>query len=87
MLAHTRDCSEEDDMLEEEGGEYGPVPQLGFWQNVPKLPGQDTNMFQKWHQRLQQARKVLNIECDKSDFKYIRHLVTVTKENNLFALI
>ena len=72
-----------DDNLEEEY-ETRAIPPMTFWKNVPKLPGQDTQQFNNWPWKIQANRKVLLLEVDKGETKFVEKLIEVAKEKEYF---
>ena len=42
--------------------EDSEIPEMALRLNVPKIPGQDTSVFQGWPRRMQWYRKVLHVE-------------------------
>ena len=66
ILEKARDAAMKDGNLEEEY-ETRPIPPMTFRKNVPKLPGQDTQQFNNWPWKIQDNRKVLNLEVDKGE--------------------
>ena len=57
---------------------------MTFRKNVPKLPGQDTSQFNNWPWKIQANRKVLHLEVDKGETKFIEKLIEVSKEKKCF---
>ena len=57
---------------------------MTFRKNVPKLPGQDTQKFNNWPWKIQANWKVLHIEVDKGETKFIEKLIEVAKEKKYF---
>ena len=53
---------------------------MTFRKNVPKLPGQGTQQFNIWTWKIQANRKVLHIEVDKGETRFIEKLIEVAKE-------
>ena len=76
IIAMARYASTKDDNLEEEY-ETRPIPSMTFRKNVPKLPGQDTQQFTNWPWKIQANRKVLHLEVDKGETKFIEKLIEV----------
>ena len=72
-----------DDNLEEEY-ENRPIPPMTFGKNIPKLPGQDTQKFNNQPWKIQANQKVLHIEVDKGETKFIEKLNEVAKEKKSF---
>ena len=79
ILGKARDAATKDDNLEEKY-ETRPIPTMTFRKNVPKLPGQDTQQFKNWPWKIQANRKVLHLEVDKGETKFIERLIEVAKE-------
>ena len=61
------------------------IPELGLRLNVPKIPGQDTSVFQGWPRRMQWNRKVIHVECDCKASAMIQDLVAAAKRRGLFS--
>ena len=59
-------------------------PPIDFSKNVPKLPDQDTQQFNNWPWKIQANRKMLHLEVDKGETKFIEKLVEVAKEKKYF---
>ena len=79
ILGKARDASRKDENLEEEY-EARHIPPMTFsYKNVPELPGQDTSQFKNWPWKIQVNRKVLHIEVDKGETKFIEELIEVVK--------
>ena len=60
------------------------IPPMTFRNNAPKLPGQDTSQLKKLPFKVQGNRKVLHLEVDKKETKFIERLIEVAKEKNYF---
>ena len=65
--------------------EDSEIPEMALRLNVPKIPGQDTSVFQGWPRRMQWYRKVLHVECDSNSCDMLRDLVASTKFRGLFS--
>ena len=50
---------------------------MTFRKNVPKLPGQETQQFNNWPLKIQANRKVIHLEVDKGETKFIEKLIEV----------
>ena len=83
ILRKARDAAWKGDNLEEEY-EARPIPPMTFSKNVPKLPGQDTSQFNNQPWKIQANKKVLHIEVDKGETKFIEKLIEVSKEKKCF---
>ena len=55
------------------------IPQFSLRLNVPKIPGQDTLVFQGCPQKVQWYRKAIHVECDGDAVKMVHELVVVGK--------
>ena len=62
-----------------------PVPHMGVRLNVPKIPGQDTSVFNDWPRKLKDGRRVIHIECSQADSPIIKRLVAIAKERDLVS--
>ena len=83
ILENLRSATSRDDNLEDEY-EACPITTLNFLNNVPKLLGQDTSQFNNWPWKVQANRKVLHIEVDMGEIKFIEKLAEAAKEKKLF---
>ena len=52
---------------------------------MPKVPGQDTSMYDDWHWRDSNKRKAIHIECVEEDVNHLQTLVEIAKRRNLIA--
>ena len=52
---------------------------MTFRKNVPKLPCQDTQQFNNWPWKIQANQRVLHLEVDKAETKFIEKLIEVAK--------
>ena len=52
---------------------------------MPKVPGQDTSMYDDWHWRDSNKRKAIHIECAEEDVNHLQTLVEIAKRRNLIA--
>ena len=86
ILGKARDTATKDKNFEEEY-ESRPIPRMTFRKNVPKLLGQDTQQFNNWPRKIQANWKVLRLELDKGETKFIEKLIEVAKENKYFEVI
>ena len=87
ILTTVRDVTEAEGMLNlEDDGFDGsrPVPAMALRRNVPKIPGQDTSVFQNYPNHLKQARKCFHIEIDKREAKWLSLLIELAKTRELF---
>ena len=75
ILESACDSEEELEYTYQHGG--ATIPEFTFRLNVPKIPGQDTSVFQSWPRKLQCYQKVIHLECDAKDSKIIQDLVAV----------
>ena len=78
ILGKARDAATKDDNLEEEY-ETRLTPPMTFRKNVPKLPGQDTQKFNNRPWKIQANQKVLHLEVDKRETKFIEKIIKVAK--------
>ena len=83
ILGKARDAATKDNNLEEEY-ETRPILPMTFRKNVPKLPGQDTQQFNNWPWKIQANRRVLHLEVDKGETKFIEKLIEFAKEKKYF---
>ena len=83
ILEKSRNAAIRDDNLEEKY-EARPIPLMTFCKNVLKLPGQDISQFNNWPWKVQANQKVLHIEVDKEEIKFIAKLIEFAKEKKLF---
>ena len=54
---------------------------------MPKVPGQDTSMYDDWHWRDANKRKAIHIECADEDVHHLQILVVIAKRRNLVAAV
>ena len=59
-------------------------PPNDFSKNVPKLPRQDTQQFNNWSWKIQANRKVIHLEVDKGETKFIEKPIEFAKEKKYF---
>ena len=52
---------------------------------VPKVPGQDTSIYNDWHWRDTNKRKAIHIECAEENVQHLQTLVEIAKRQNLVA--
>ena len=83
ILEKARDDTAMDVM--EDDFEYAdtPIPQFGLRLAVPKVPGQDTKLFEKWTNRQNFCRKALHIECDRKHSALLKILVGLGKRKTV----
>ena len=62
-----------------------PIPKTSFRRSNALVPGMNTQVYQGWDNRRQQLRKVLHIECAKTDSQYVMTLLEHAKHKGLIA--
>ena len=69
--------------------QYGDkeVPMMTTRLQNPKVPGQDTSVFEDWHWRDKNKRKAIHIECAADLVKHLQRLVEIAKRRNVVAMI
>ena len=82
MMQTVYDEEESQDKLPDEFT-FSTVPKTTWRRNVPKLPGQDTQQFDKWKYKQQQYRRTLHVECDKKDAPLVHYLCEGAKRMGL----
>ena len=55
---------EKDIEMEIDAGEEPLVPDISLQIQVPKIPGQDTSLFQEWNWKDANKRKAVHIRCN-----------------------
>ena len=83
ILEKARNAESRYDNLEEKY-ESQPIPPMTFRNNVSELPGQYTSQFNNWSWKSQANCKVLHLEVDKGEIKFIEKIVEVAKKKKLF---
>ena len=83
ILGKARDSARKDNNLEEEY-EAQPFPPMTFCKNFPKLPGQVTSQLNNWPWKIQVNRRVLHLEVDKGETKFIEKIIEFAKEKKYF---
>ena len=58
---------------------------MGIRLSVPKIHGQDTNVFSVWPSIMQHRRKCLHLECAVEEFDFLQDLVKKSKKSDLFT--
>ena len=53
----------------------------------PKVPRQDTSMYEDWHWRDAHKRKAIHIERAEEDVNHLLMLVVISKRHNLMAAV
>ena len=61
------------------------IPEISIRVSVPKIPGQDTTIYQGWNNRKQWYRKCMHLECAITDKEMIEDLCELAKTQNLFT--
>ena len=79
IMEKARNMASRDDNLEDKY-EARPIPPMNFHKNVPKLPCQDTSLFNNWLWKVQANRKVRHLEVNKGEIKFSDKLIEVAKE-------
>ena len=59
------------------------IPMMVICSIVPKVPGQDTSQYSKWHWKETEKRKALHLECASEDMKQVQALADVAKCRDL----
>ena len=67
--------------------EHQKMPEINICREVPKLPGQSGQQFQKYLWDVQEARQAHLIECNSSKIPFICALINYIKEHKLAAPI
>lgn len=84
ILEEAKEIGEANEMLEDELFlTWASTPSFSLRLNVPRLPGQDTSVFNNYSTQLSHGRKVFHIECDKKDEEYLKKLTQIAKDNGL----
>jgi hypothetical protein len=63
-----------------------PIPGISLHSQAPRLKGVDVSSFDKLPYHVREDRKVLHIETDSEDKKYLKDLIQFAKERNVFSL-
>ena len=85
ILAAARDLEKDEDKDFLYGDKEIPIMTTRI-QN-PKVPGQDTSIYEDWHWRDANKRKAIHIECAAEEVKHLQRLVEIAKRRNLVAMI
>jgi hypothetical protein len=77
----------QNDFILPEEFEHHKLPEINICREVPKLPGQSGQQFQKYLWDVQEARQAHLIECNSSKIPFICALINYIKEHKLAAPI
>ncbi len=58
-----------------EGFESKAIPFINLRRGVPKVPGQDTSVFRKYSDEMQEARRVFHVEVSNDEQAYLKELM------------
>ncbi len=88
ILEEATGIKEHERMNLEDDEEYNapPIPGISIHSQVPRLKGLDVSSFDKLPYHVRENRKVMHIETDPTDEKYLKELIQFAKERNLLSL-
>jgi hypothetical protein len=87
ILVVTRDTEKDKDKELAYAGKNTPVIMITSGISNPKVPGQDTPMYNDWHWSDVNKRKAINSECSKEEVKPLHTLVEIAKRRNLVTSV
>jgi hypothetical protein len=88
ILLDATSIHEHEGMRLEGNDNYNPlsIPGISLCSQVPRLKGVDVSSFNKLPYHVRENRKVLHIEMDPEDKKYLKDLIQLAKERNVLSL-